>query len=375
MGDQQQKIEALRAAMTSIQERDPDAPVPDFLVVDTSVSVAPVEARPGQATPAQAAPGQTEPASADPSGSGAAGGAEGDPAGFRSATSDSADSGAVDGSDETESDEDESTEEEFLDLESGDLEFVASAEARPLIEPERLSDDPVSFSAGESVTTDPQAAAPAGTGVAPEAEPRPIAGPGAEAESPAEAEIEPSAEAETALPAEGMAALGPEEQYEKARAVVLRRLTGSPKSRHQLAVALKEKEFSPEVITRVLDRMEEVHLVNDTDFAQTWVRGRHELKNLGKSALRRELREKGISELVAQDALEQITPEDEGAAARELIRRKLQGKPVPTGPSPEERAERDKVTRRLVSMLARRGHSPGAAFQIVREMIQEHSGE
>ncbi|EXF25252.1 RecX family transcriptional regulator [Nesterenkonia sp. AN1] len=359
MGDQQQRIEALRAAMTSIQERDPDAPVPDFLVVDTSVSVAPVEVKPAQAQPTGA--------SSDQSGSGAAAGADSDPAA----------SGVVGESGETESDEDESTDEEFLDLESGDLEFVASAEARPLIEPEKLSEDPVSFSAGESVTTELQAEPRTGTGVGPEAETGPEADAEAEAEPPveADAETEPPAEAEPESPADGMAALRPEEQYEKARAVVLRRLTGSPKSRHQLAVALKEKEFSPDVISRVLDRMEEVHLVNDTDFARTWVRGRHELKNLGKSALRRELREKGISELVAQDALEQISAEDEGAAARELVRRKLQGKPVPTGPSPEERAERDKVTRRLVSMLARRGHSPGAAFQIVREMIQEHSGE
>ncbi|MGJ9405549.1 RecX family transcriptional regulator [Nesterenkonia aurantiaca] len=357
MGDQQQRIEALRAAMTSIQERDPDAPVPDFLVVDTSVTVAPVEVKPAQAQPTGT--------SSDPSGPGAAAGAD----------SDLAASGVVGESGETESDEDESTEDGFLDLESGDLEFVASAEARPLIEPEKLSEDPVSFSAGESVTTELQAEPQTGTGVGPEAEVGAEAD--AETESPveADAETEPPAEAEPESPADGMAALRPEEQYEKARAVVLRRLTGSPKSRHQLAVALKEKEFSPDVITRVLDRMEEVHLVNDTDFARTWVRGRHELKNLGKSALRRELREKGISELVAQDALEQISAEDEGAAARELVRRKLQGKPVPTGPSPEERAERDKVTRRLVSMLARRGHSPGAAFQIVREMIQEHSGE
>ncbi len=161
--------------------------------------------------------------------------------------------------------------------------------------------------------------------------------------------------------------------YEKARAVVLRKLTGSAKSRHQLAESLREKEFSESTIAEILDRMEEVHLLDDADFARTWVCTRHELKNLGRSALRRELREKGIEETLAEEALEQIGAEDEDAAARELVEKKLQGKSLPAGDGPEERKEREKHTRRLVSMLARRGHSPTAAFQIVREAMDDHT--
>ena len=47
--------------------------------------------------------------------------------------------------------------------------------------------------------------------------------------------------------------------------------------------------------------------------------------------------------------------------------------PFPVGSGPEERKEREKHTRRLVSMLARRGHSPGAAVQIVREALDEQA--
>lgn len=161
--------------------------------------------------------------------------------------------------------------------------------------------------------------------------------------------------------------------YDRAKAVVLRKLTGSAKSRHQLAEALREREFGEGTIAEVLDRMQEVHLLDDAEFARTWVRTRHELKNLGRAALRRELKEKGIDEALAEEALEQIGSEDEDAAARELVAKKLQGKTLPVGDGPEERKERDKHTRRLVSMLARRGHSPGAAFQIVREALDEHT--
>ncbi|GAB3846010.1 regulatory protein RecX [Nesterenkonia populi] len=168
---------------------------------------------------------------------------------------------------------------------------------------------------------------------------------------------------------EPAAAEGSGSEYSKARAAVLRKLTGSPKSRHQLAEALREKEHSEEIVGQVLDRMEEVQLIDDAAFAHTWVRTRHELKGLGASALRRELQEKGISPEDIEAALDQLTVEDQDAAARELVENKLRGVVVPVGMGPEDRSERDKLTRRLVNMLARRGHSPGTAFSIVRDAL------
>lgn len=194
----------------------------------------------------------------------------------------------------------------------------------------------------------------------------------AEAESPAADEVSGSPQED----ASGTSSAGEDDvrsDYDGARAVVLRKLTGSAKSRHQLAESLREREFSESVIAAVLDRMEEVHLLDDADFARTWVRTRHEMKNLGRAALRRELRDKGVEESLVEQALEQIGPADEDAAARELVAKKLQGAAVPVGDGPEERKEREKHTRRLVSMLARRGHSPGAAFQIVREALDERA--
>lgn len=163
------------------------------------------------------------------------------------------------------------------------------------------------------------------------------------------------------------------DEYSKARAVVLRKLTGSPKSRQQLDQALREKDFDPETVVAVLDRMEEVELIDDAGFAHSWVRSRHELKGLGAAALRRELQEKGVAEDYIEDALQQLSIEDENAAARELIDSKLRTVTVPAGETAEERKERDKLTRRLVAMLGRRGHAPGTAFQLVKEALEERT--
>ncbi|GAA1805722.1 regulatory protein RecX [Nesterenkonia flava] len=192
--------------------------------------------------------------------------------------------------------------------------------------------------------------------------------------APGDGGEEPGPRADQRHESDANTAQASEDQYAKARAVVLRKLTGSAKSRHQLAEALREKEFSETVIAQVLDRMEEVHLVNDAEFARTWVRTRHEIKGLGAAALRRELQDKGVSAEHADAALEQISPADEHAAAREMVQTKLRGVTVPVGNGAEDRKERDKITRRLVGMLARRGHSPGMAFQLVREELEARSG-
>ena len=152
--------------------------------------------------------------------------------------------------------------------------------------------------------------------------------------------------------------------YATARNIVLRQLTNSPKSRHQLAVKLAEKDIPDEVIQAVLDRFEEVQLVDDADFAHRWVASRSSSKSLARGALRRELANKGIGGELAEEALEQVSDEDELAAARALAQRKLQ-----TSVDLTDRSARDKQARRLVSMLARKGYSPSLGYRVVNELI------
>jgi len=155
-----------------------------------------------------------------------------------------------------------------------------------------------------------------------------------------------------------------------ARSIVLRQLTSSPKSRLQLARKLAERNVPEDVAEAVLDRFEEVRLVDDAEFADMWVRSRSQNRKLAKGALRRELADKGIEPDVAARALEQLSDEAEESAARELVQRKLKGTVDLT-----DRAERDKVTRRLASMLARKGYQPSQAFRIVGEVLESATGE
>ncbi|MDY6055115.1 regulatory protein RecX [Micrococcus sp.] len=164
----------------------------------------------------------------------------------------------------------------------------------------------------------------------------------------------------------------PHEREEAAREVVLRQLALGPRSRRQLEDKLTERGAEPELVARILDRMEEVRLVDDAAFAEVWVRSRHRGKGLARRALRHELQQKGVDRDVAAEALEAIDSEDERAAAEDLVRRRLRGRTVPAGSDPQARAERDRQTRRLVGMLGRKGYGGSLAFTVVREVLAEH---
>jgi regulatory protein len=153
-----------------------------------------------------------------------------------------------------------------------------------------------------------------------------------------------------------------------AQNIVYRQLTASAKSRQQLAQKLGERHIPEDVAEAVLDRFQEAGLINDADFADMWVRSRSQSRKLARGALRRELAEKGIDQDTAAAALEQLTDADEDAAARQLVERKLR-----PGMDLQDQAEKDKTTRRLASMLARKGYQPSQAFRIVNEVLESHA--
>lgn len=162
-----------------------------------------------------------------------------------------------------------------------------------------------------------------------------------------------------------------EQLHESARAIVLRQLTASAKSRQQLEDKLADKDIPEPVARAVLDRFEQVELVDDRAFAQSYVRQRAETRKLARPALRMELQRKGVDRELVEQALAQRSDDDERADAVELARRKL-----PSGPALQElltdREAKQKLIRRMVSALARKGYAPGLAFEVVRGVLEEH---
>lgn len=178
--------------------------------------------------------------------------------------------------------------------------------------------------------------------------------------------------AESSEPPVDEKAKGPEADPESvARKILLDQLTGRARSRADLAKKLASRDVPDDVATKVLDRFEEVGLIDDAAFAQEWVTQRQEGRGLARRALAQELRRKGIDDELAQNALATVEEEDEVEAARLLVQRKLRSM---------RGLDQQVAIRRLVGMLARKGYGSGVAFRVVRDELDadlsdpEHSG-
>ncbi|MEW1616115.1 MULTISPECIES: recombination regulator RecX [unclassified Streptomyces] len=154
----------------------------------------------------------------------------------------------------------------------------------------------------------------------------------------------------------------PRDPVEQARNICLRLLTGTPRTRKQLADALRKREIPDEAAEEVLSRFEDVGLIDDAAFAGAWVESRHHGRGLARRALVRELRTKGVDPSVIDEAVDRLDPDQEEETARELVARKLRS---------TRGLDRDKRLRRLAGMLARKGYGEGMALRVVRQALKE----
>lgn len=158
----------------------------------------------------------------------------------------------------------------------------------------------------------------------------------------------------------------PPDPEAKARETCLRMLSASPRTRAQLADALRRRNIPDDVAERVLGRFTEVGLIDDEAFAQAWVQSRHTGRGLARRALAVELRRRGVADDTVNDAVESLDPAREEQTARALVTRRL---PATRGADPAKRM------RRLVGMLARKGYPPGLSYRVVKEALAEEGAD
>lgn len=158
--------------------------------------------------------------------------------------------------------------------------------------------------------------------------------------------------------------------YTRAKTIVYNQLAYSAKTRGQLRKKLQAEGFEAELIEPLLDKFEAAKLIDDAEYAQMFVAQKSRTKKLSRAALRRELAERGVRGEEAENALAQRTDEQEREDAAELVRKKL----CP-GMDLSDRAEKDRVTRRLLGMLARRGYSSSVSMSVIREELAAYGAE
>jgi regulatory protein len=154
----------------------------------------------------------------------------------------------------------------------------------------------------------------------------------------------------------------PQDPEARARQICLRLLTAAPRTRAELAQAMRRGGIPAEAADAVLVRFTDAGLIDDAAFARAWVESRHHSRGLSKRSLSAELRRHGVQNEEIREAVDALDPEQEVATARRLVEQKMAST---RGRPPEARA------RQAAGMLARKGYPPGLAFRLIREAMQQ----
>jgi regulatory protein len=127
------------------------------------------------------------------------------------------------------------------------------------------------------------------------------------------------------------------------------------RSEQEMETYLAKKGFEPPLIERVIVRLKESKLVNDLDFAQTWLDSRQRFRPRSKSLMKLELRQKGVAEPEIEQALQSSNLDDFDLAMD--AGRKLSSR--------YQNQDKPEYDRKLGAALQRRGFS----YAIVRECL------
>ena len=150
-----------------------------------------------------------------------------------------------------------------------------------------------------------------------------------------------------------------DEKLEKrARNVLLFQLSRSMKTKWQLAQILEKREIPAEIASSLLDRFEEVQLIDDAVFAAAYVSSRVE-KGKSSRIIGRELQQKGVDRSIVEEAISGIGRDDEEKMVLELGRARWD-RLVDVPP--------DARYRRVAGFLMRRGFSSSMVSSALREI-------
>lgn len=122
---------------------------------------------------------------------------------------------------------------------------------------------------------------------------------------------------------------------------------------------LRKHDTPDESVEQVLERLRRNRLIDDFEFARTWVENRSEFRPRGRRVLTSELRQKGVDQNIIDEALQDIDEEALAYQAAHKNARKYR------------RYEWPDFRKKLLGFLARRGFNYSIAAPIVEQVWAE----
>lgn len=162
------------------------------------------------------------------------------------------------------------------------------------------------------------------------------------------------------LSEEKIAALKRDDEREMAYLRAINYLSYRPRAKAEIRQNLRKHKIDESVIETTIERLDQKNFVNDEEFAKLWIENRNEFRPRGRRALAMELRQKGISDKVIDQSLDELVNEEELIYRAGIKKaRKL------------ARYEWQDFRKKLAAFLARRGFSYGVISPLLPQLWEE----
>jgi regulatory protein len=155
-------------------------------------------------------------------------------------------------------------------------------------------------------------------------------------------------------------------QLQKAKSVALEYLSHKARTRKEVEDKLLAKEYPPEIVEQVVQRMLDLGYINDEQYAKNYTKSRYQSKGYGPRRIQMELYKRGIRGSQAEEAVREIfeAQEDPLDSIREKARRKWV-RLVSSESDPRKRQKK------MGDFLMRRGFQYDDVRRLVEEFQQE----
>jgi regulatory protein len=151
-----------------------------------------------------------------------------------------------------------------------------------------------------------------------------------------------------------------ESDLSAAKRIAYRSLKFRPKSEKELRTKLEEKGITPATIQNVVELLKKQGLLDDKLFARGWTASRLR-KPLGITRIRRELKQKGISDEIIAAETPEVTSSEELESALALAKKRL---------ALYSRIPKLKIKQRLYGYLVRRGFRFETVTRVLNNLDQ-----
>ncbi len=151
----------------------------------------------------------------------------------------------------------------------------------------------------------------------------------------------------------------------RAKSVAVNYLSYRQRSSKEIRDHLMRKGFERELCDKIINNLQSTGMINDREFARSFVKDRLLRKPAGFALFRQQLAAKGIAPDAAEQVLEElVSPQYQQKAALELVKRRMR-----LAHHSLSKLDAEKRKKRLVDFLLRRGFSYDVTVKTIRATL------